>query len=46
MDSRMDVKVLDFNVILMEELTFLQAHRFFKNEIEKDFQFTEEPLLV
>ncbi len=46
MDSRVDVQVFDLNVILKEELTFLQAHRFFKHEIEKDFQFIEEPLLV
>ncbi len=46
MDSRTDVQVIDLNVLLREELKFLEAHRFFKHEIEKDFNFTDEPLLV
>ncbi len=46
MDSRTDFQLFDLNFLLKEELTFLQAHRFFKHEIEKDFSFSDEPLYV
>ncbi|CUU06489.1 PAS domain S-box-containing protein [Candidatus Thermokryptus mobilis] len=46
MDSRTDFQLFDLNLLLREELTFLQAHRFFKHEIDKNFNFCNEPLYV